>query len=447
VSADLGRAIVRDADTPAALAARLAEAQAERPGVATIADVGKENVRGLLERVAQTPGAGRTTVVPALTQRQQGQMGRLSNDLRELTGTRQTAMQAIDQTMAGQVEAAAPLYQQAYEAGDRAIWSPVLERLSSSPTIQAAMRGAVRVWRDVAVAEGYGGMNPGALVDRGGQLSFLNGRVPVFPNLQFWDYTKRIIDDQISTAVRAGQNQKVRTLTSLQNTLRNELDTQVPAYSQARAAWAGPARYLDAIEEGRNILSPRVAADEFAARVASLSTGEQEAIRIGAVSSIIGKMGTDAAKLGDMTKYLRSPEVRAKIAAIMPDEETAARFMQRLDFEVSASELTGRSLGNSATARRLAEGKDAESLTADLVMSALSGHARSVWSQFVGAIPGRIRDTLRSRSDARLADVLLQAQDARALNQVLSGAARAGQPVSDAAKMGGVIGGNALLNY
>jgi hypothetical protein len=194
-------------------------------------------------------------------------------------------------------------------------------------------------------------------------------------------------------------------------------------------------------------LSPRVAADEFAARVASLSTGEQEAIRIGAVSSIIGKMGTDAAKLGDMTKYLRSPEVRAKIAAIMPDEETAARFMQRLDFEVSASELTGRSLGNSATARRLAEGKDAESLTADLVMSALSGHARSVWSQFVGAIPGRIRDTLRSRSDARLADVLLQAQDARALNQVLSGAARAGQPVSDAAKMGGVIGGNALLNY
>jgi hypothetical protein len=81
------RALVRDADTPESLAARAADLYATGPGVATLADAGGENVKGLLERVAQTPGAGRTIVVPALTERQQGQMGRIVGDLGELTGT------------------------------------------------------------------------------------------------------------------------------------------------------------------------------------------------------------------------------------------------------------------------------------------------------------------------------------------------------------------------
>jgi hypothetical protein len=87
VAADLGRAITRDSDNAASIMARANNASIDRPGVATLADVGGENVRGLVERVAQTPGAGRTQVVPALTQRQQGQAARLSQDLRSLTGT------------------------------------------------------------------------------------------------------------------------------------------------------------------------------------------------------------------------------------------------------------------------------------------------------------------------------------------------------------------------
>ena len=92
---------------------RTQELQATRPGVATLADAGGENVRGLVERIAQTPGAGRTTIVPALTNRQQGQLGRLSSDLQSLTGTRGTASQAIAETMEQRAATSRPLYDEA----------------------------------------------------------------------------------------------------------------------------------------------------------------------------------------------------------------------------------------------------------------------------------------------------------------------------------------------
>lgn len=424
VSADLSRALVRDNDTPATIVKRLADARIERPD-ATLADVGRDNVRGLTERIAQTPGAGRTTIIPALASRQQQQAARLSNDLATLTGQRQSAFQATQEAIGARAKDAAPLYQQAHQDGDFAIWSPELERLSSSPTVQRAMQGAVRVWRDNAIADGYGAMNPGAMVDRGGQLGFLSGKVPVFPNLQFWDYTKRILDDQISAAIRSGQNQKVKTLTTLNKSLRGELDQAVPSYAAARNAWGGPSQYLDAIEEGRGILSNKVSAEELASRLSDMTEAQREGYRIGAVSVIKGKMGSDPSKLGDMTKYIRSPEVRNKIAAMMPTPEAAESFTNSLNYEVGSSELTGRSLGNSATARRLAEKQDADGIVGDLAMGALAhGPTLGLLRRTLGTLPTTIRDSLRSRSDAILADLLVNPQQAGSLRPVMQGVSR-----------------------
>lgn len=410
VSASLARALERDRDTPEEMVRRLEEVRQIRPN-ATLADVGGENVRDLVERIAQTPNAGRTQVVPALTQTQQGQMARLSNDLTGLTGTRQTAHAAVQDTMAARQRSASPLYERAYADGDVAVWSPELERLSSSPTVRSAMQGAVRVWRDNAIADGYGAMNPGAMVGRGGQLDFLSGQVPAFPNIQFWDYTKRIIDDKVAAAVRAGQGQKVRTLTRLAQQLRGELDNHVPSYREARAAWGGPSEYLQAIEDGRTILAKNVSAEELAANFANMTPAQREAYRVGAVSSIRGAMGNDGAKLGDMTKYLRSPNMREKIAAIMPTPEAAENWGRRLAYEVRSSEMTGKALGNSATARRLAQQEDEANIVGDLVMDALShGATHGLMRRALLSLPMRVRDSLRSRSDSIMADILTQPQ-------------------------------------
>jgi len=440
VAADLSRALERDQETADDISARLMQTRSERPN-ATLADVAKENVRGLVERIAQSPGVGRSIVVPELTAQQKGQMDRLAGDLSALTGTRRTAFDATQSVMASRAHGASPLYNQAYSDGDFAIWSPELERLSSSPTVKSAMQGAVRIWRDNAIADGYGAMNPGALVEGGGQLSFLSGKVPVFPNLQFWDYTKRLLDDKISAAIRAGQNQKVRTLTVLAQSLRNELDQHVPSFREARNAWGGPSQYLDAIEEGRNILSNKMGAEELRATLSQMTEAQQEGYRIGAVSAVLSKLRSDTGKMPDLTKYLRSPETRDKIAAIMPTPEAAESFAQRLDYEISKSELTGRSLGNSATARRLAERDAADGIAGDLVMGALvHGSTLGLLKNVLMSLPNRVRDTLRSRSDALLADILVTPGGAQKLPAALAGVRPQRGVIPAAILRGGAVG-------
>src|SRR6185312_14535730 len=150
-------------------------------------------------------------------------------------------------------------------------------------------------------------------------------------------------------------------------------DAANPNYAAARSAWAGPSSYLDAIEQGKNILNNKLGAEEWRGIVAGMNPAEQEAVRIGAVSAIRSKMGNDAAKLSDLTKHLRSPEMREKVSAIMPSQEAADSWAKRLDFEIGSSELTGRALKNSATARRLAEREDANGIVGDLVLEFATG--------------------------------------------------------------------------
>jgi len=185
------------------------------------------------------------------------------------------------------------------------------------------------------------------------------------------------------------------------------MDAASPTYRQARAAWAGPSQFIDAVENGRTILSRNISAEELAANLGRLSPSELEGFRIGAVSTIVNRMGNDPAKMADVTKYLRSKEMRAKVAAMLPDDAARRRWSDLLDFEVSVSTTAGRSLGNSATARRAAEMADADSMGGDLVLSALAGTpVGNLFSQFVGKAGRSLRDTIRSRSDRAVADVL-----------------------------------------
>jgi hypothetical protein len=402
VTADLGRAITRDQTTPGALIQAVEEAQAIRPGIASLGDVGGENVRGLVERVAQTPGAGRTTVIPALTARQQSQMTRLSDDIQTLTGTRQTATQAIADTMEQRATAAKPLYDEAFTF-DAATAPEVVttwQHLTSTGWGQHIVRSPE--FRRTLQTE-YGVKNA--------------AEAPLMVQI---DAFKKAADDVISDSMRNGANNRARVVQGMRDTLLSVTDQANPTYAKARDAWAGPSRYLDAVKEGRNILGTRVSAEELAAGLSRMGEVEQEAFRIGAVSAITAKMGSDTARLGDMTKYLRSPEMRAKIAAIMPTPEARAEWAKRLDFETSSSELTGRALGNSATARRLAERQDADSIVMDLVTDAFAGSPPvSLLRQMVTAVPRKVRDTLRSRSDAILAELLTDPQAMDGLRKAL----------------------------
>jgi hypothetical protein len=434
VSADLARAIGRDADTPGSLLQRATDLSATRPGVATLADAGGENVRGLVERVAQTPGAGRTQVVPALTQRQQAQANRVSNDLRSLTGTNRSAIEAIEETMTARKTAAEPLYKKAYEydIANATATSPERE-LANTIATDAFMKEIQTGWGKAIINSKE--MQKTLQTEYGITVP---GPQHVMAVIDAW---KKTADDMIGEALGSNKSRVIKQMLDRVIPLVDEVN---PAYAEARRAWGGHSKYLEAIDDGRNIF--KTPADEFSAKFQSAGDAGQEAQRIGAVSAIVARMGNDAAKLGDMTKYLRSPEMRAKISALMPTPEAKAAWAKRLDFEVSSSELTGRALGNSATARRLAERQDAENLAGDLVMDAITGAPQSIIRKVIMAGPKWLRDTLRSRADSLLADVLTNPQKMQDLPNVLNRAASSGQPPSGLTNAAATVGGVELAN-
>lgn len=419
-AADLSRAIVRDQTTPAQLATDLAAARNVRPG-ATLADVGGENVQGLVERIAQTPGAGRTIIVPALTERQGMQLVRLSSDLGELTASpgnfanaRKTAFEAIKETMDQRAQAARPLYRKAVDEFDA----------SSVPEIVDAFRNEVSGGHGKAILQS-------AEFKKNLQTEFGIEDWTKAPLMVVVDAWKKAADDIVGEAVRQGRNNTARIVGNMRDHVIGVVDTHNPAYRAARDAWSGPSQYIDAVEAGTKFMN--AGADEVRAKLASLTAAEREGYVTGALSGILRKMGNDPAKMADFTKYLRSSQMRDKIEALMPTPEAAQAWRQRLDFEIQASRMTARALGNSRTAVRQAEQGDAEGLAGDMILAAFNGAPPiSAMYKLLSHVPQKMRDTVYSRSDSILANILTNPADlsAKDMASLLAAAQRKARPPS-----------------
>jgi hypothetical protein len=348
---------------------------------------------------------------------------RLSGDLKTLTGTSKSATEAIDETMKQRKQDATPLYKEAFDFNAR-----------EHPEI-------VRAWSEIT-STGYGRsflMRPDFRKTLQTEYGISNpADAPLMVQIDVW---KKVADDFVKDNL--GKN-NARVVQGMRNQFLEIVDKANPKYAEARNAWAGPSEYLNAIEEGRNILSTKVSGEQLAAGLEGMTEAQREAYRIGAVSAIVSKMGNDPAKMADMTKYLRSPENRAKVAALMPTPEARQKWAERLDFEISSSELTGRALGNSATARRLAERQDADNIVGDLISDAFAGAAPvSLMRRMIGAVPKAVRDTLRSRSDQVLAELLTDPNSFQGLVKALERVKSQGSPPSVLRRNAATVGATA----
>lgn len=414
---EVTRAIARDQMTPTSI--QEAASASPRSDMATLADVGGTNVKGLSERVAQTPGGARANAESFLTDRQKTQLSRVSGDLKDLTGTNKTAMQSISENIAKRSTDAAPAYNAAYDAGDRVIINDELRRLSAVPEVQTAMKQAIAGWQRDQIASGYGAMKPGINVSETKTIDGVEtgafptvevsgGRVPVTPNLQFWDYTKGALDSMIESAIKPDgtMTRQGRALTIIKNKMLDTLDKEVPEYANARATWGGPSEYIAAIRDGKGFRG--ISAEEVSAKLNGFkSDAQREAYRIGALSDIFTKMGNKPNALADITTELRSPEMRGKISALMPTAQSAAKWDRILNFETNSSQLVGRSLAGSPTARRQLESIDSGNLVGDLVMDAFMGSAAAgLFKKFIVGTGKAVRDRLMAQKDQEIANLL-----------------------------------------
>jgi hypothetical protein len=174
-------------------------------GPAKIMDIGGETTRALARSASNTSPDGRQLLNNTINDRFEGQTGRVTKWLDDTFNypNAHAQQQAIEQT-AKNVNR--PAYAKAYQEGDRPIWSPELQRLVGSPDVVDAMRNAAEKGKSRAIAEGIGGFNSSVQISPSGVVEFTKGKngVPTYPNLQFWDYTKRALDDQAKSLARAG---------------------------------------------------------------------------------------------------------------------------------------------------------------------------------------------------------------------------------------------------
>ncbi len=347
----IGRAVRDDGLDPAAIGQRMGELGPD----AMMMDLGP-NLQRQAGALAAMPGRGQEIVRSAIASRQAGAGGRIGSALDDALGQPADTLALADDIVARRANAAKPLYQKAYEEGSGGVWSPELERMAGSPMFADAMRRAATTGQDRAILDGFGSFNPRVSISQDGRISFNQAKAggsPLYPDLQYWDYVKRNLDDIAGEAKRAGRSEQASIAINLASRLRNELDTAVPSYKAARDAYSGPSAILDAMEEGQGIFRNSYTPGQLRQKLATMNDAEKEAFTQGARAQIADVMGTARNDALAARSTFQKGYNRDKLEMLVGKDE-AARMLRTLDAETTFTRTQHVVSGNSETAARSA---------------------------------------------------------------------------------------------
>jgi hypothetical protein len=319
-----------------------------------IVDTGGERTLALARSAANTSPEARAALSDLAQSRFEQQSPRVAGFIRHITGNPDSAADTETLQTAARV-LNKPAYQAAYAAGDR-VWSPELERLAGAPAFADAARGAVERGKNRAIVDGFGAFNPSLQVTDDGRLLFKRGPqgVPAHPSLQFWDYAQRELRDAASAAQRGGRNEEAGSLFALHRQLLSELDKQVPQFARARQGAAAFFKAGDALEAGRGFVMSNASIPEARTALAKMNPAERALFARGFASELAEKIERTPDRRNVINStFLSSPAARTKVKMALGSDR--AKQLEALLRAETVTDGLRRALGNSTTARQLAE--------------------------------------------------------------------------------------------
>lgn len=164
------------------------------------------------------------------------------------------------------------------------------------------------------------------------------------------DQVNKNINDQISTAVRNGENETVRLLERQKYDLLNKVDEIVPEYKQARALYEDARRFKKAANTAEQIFKGDVSKEAFAKTFDSMSKTERDALKIGLrdeIYKIIGNRENEA--LG--WKKVVPAQVQDKIRKVLGVEE-GNKLIKYANDEIKAMRNYNKATQGSKTAEK-----------------------------------------------------------------------------------------------
>jgi hypothetical protein len=329
----------------------------------TLADIGP-NTRAYLDAAAQLPGPGKQAADKFLRERDRGMMSRLTSDLQDAFGSRASFFDEFNALKDARSDLGGKLYKRAFR-----VEVPVNKELTDilrTPTAQAAYERAARIAADRNIPL------PKVSITPEGKLVTESGNEVSGINTEFLHFLKMGLDDVVFTG-KAPQSGIGSTELAGQKEVRmrllNMIDRNNPSYARARSYWAGETAVMDAMTEGRKIMSsaPQTIAkqiDEITGDVRKMSGSEKEAFRLGAMQGLLDRMGGEqvgetvlGGTMADAKKLLDRRTLKA-IELTFPNtklgKESYDKFVDNLTRELEMKITSQQVTAGSQTAGRQA---------------------------------------------------------------------------------------------
>lgn len=320
----------------------------------TLMDAKASPVNALAGRTLRQGGAGGERIKNFLRERVQEQGPGLNADVSANVASK-TAHEAVEALSTARANAAAPLYEKAYEANP-AIASKTIDRILETPAgAQALKQARIKMQNDQAMM-GQADPEAAAQMREAGQDVPVGG-VASGLNLRTLDYVKRAFDDMIGASKLAGERDNARILTGLKQSFVGELDKADKSglYPKARAAYSGPSQSIDAVDFGRDALTKATTAEENAAGFAKLSPNDKEFARIGLAQALRNQI--DSTRIGSNAaeKIVGNRSLMNKMRPFFDTQGDFDKFIKPVSAEDTMFKTAREIAGGSQTAERISE--------------------------------------------------------------------------------------------
>lgn len=235
-----------------------------------------------------------------------------------------------------------------------------------------------------------------------------DGAVPV----KAVDLIKKSLDSMLGFAKTRGtlpdgsaaDRETLKAINDTRRALLKIVDKKVPAYGEARNAFAGEAALRDALDSGREAigkkLDPRLIAREFA----DLSASEQEMYRQGAIDALQQRMESAGSGANKVLRVFDKPADKARLRALFSDNKAGNdafdAFVREMEREAKMAQTRNAVLKGSQTAEKLAAQQELEDEGLTALAQAATSPTRAALNYGLRKLGAPRRRAMRSVADA-----------------------------------------------
>jgi hypothetical protein len=387
-------------------------------------DAALRRLLGSAARATRSPGE----IEDFVKSRQRASTGRIGQQIEQVTGVRESPLQARDrlaQMRRGQATA-----DYGRVSGEAVQVSPAMRQALAYPEGQRAANDALdRMRMEYS--------NPNLTLD-----DAMNG-------LDFWDGWQKAMRSQSDSAARTGDNYRAGLLGDLRRRVVDELDMQPGVsgrmgtdYAQARRNFAVATRVEEAVDTGDLFL--RMTPEELQRELVNMTSQERQALVLGAIGKVQRDLTMSPDGANKARNIVKSSAMRQKLEILLGPQK-AEDLIVRMDDEIEKVTTDYMLTGGSHTGRlAAADAGNIEEGVGAALPALMSGDVGGATRAALGSVA---RNVMPRQMTPGTADELLKVlgeTDPARLEQMIEAALR-GMPADERLVPGALSGLGAAL--